>query len=177
MGEVEVVEIVELGYHHAACLCDLVGGDIQVFQFLQLQQFLNAIISDIIVRQGKLVQLWQFPNEFQCLACDLIAPDVQAPQLLQLHYAADSIVRYLVVVDEEFPQILETVADGEEPEVADVVFPQDKRFQPMEGFNGLDVLVLDFAVGQVYFFCVGVDDEIFDGGRFGSRVAVDALHH
>lgn len=46
----------------------------------------------------------------------------------------------------------------------------------MEGFNGLDVLVFDFIMWQVDFLCVGIDDEIFDGGRFGSWVAVDALH-
>lgn len=81
------------------------------------------------------------------------------------------------MVDEELPQVLEAVADAEEAEVAYVVLAQDQRLQPMEGLYGLDVLVCDVTVRQVHLFGVRVDDEIFDGGCFGPRVAVDALHH
>jgi hypothetical protein len=82
------------------------------------------------------------------------------------------------MIDEQLPQVLETIANGKEAKVADVVFAQDHRLQSVEGLDGLYVLIADFAVRQVDFLCMCVDDEIFDGCSLGPTVIiVDALHH
>ena len=73
---------------------------------------------------------------------------------------------------------MEAVADGEEAEVADIVFAEDHRLQSMEGLDGLYILIVDFTVRQVHFLCLCIDDEIFDGCRLGPIVIiVDTLHY
>ena len=63
---------------------------------------------------------------FKSPRCYFIAPDIQTPQLLQFAYIFNPVVVDLVVVDEQFPKVLEVVADGEHPEIGYFVLTEDQ---------------------------------------------------
>ena len=96
--------------------------------------------------------------------------------MLQFYNSAHSIVRYLVVIYEQLPQILKTVAYGEESQIADAVLSQNESFNATKKFDAFDVLIIDFAVRQIYYFSVWIDDNIFDGACPWTGIGVDAVH-
>lgn len=81
------------------------------------------------------------------------------------------------MVDEQLPQVLETIADGVETKVSEAVFPEDQSLYAMEIFDCLDILVSHFSMRKVYFICVRSDDKIFDGCSLRATLGVEAQHH
>jgi len=177
VGKVQVVQVEQFGDDQASRFADLVGSDVQILELLQLQQALDVRVADVVIGEGKLRQISQLTYEFQRLTCYLIAPDIQALQIFELDDRSHPIIWYLVVVYKQFTQILKAVADGEEPEIANVVFSQNQCLKSAKRFDAFDVLICNFAVRQVYFFSVRVDDNILDGSCPWPAVAVNALHH
>lgn len=84
MGEVEVIQGGDGGDDQPSLGCDLIGCDIQVFEFFEFEEELEVVIGNGVVGNGQLAEGGQLADILKCLAGDFVAPDVQALQLFQL---------------------------------------------------------------------------------------------
>ena len=134
------------------------------------------LIAYIVVGERELAQLGHFANMAQGLTRDFVASDIKAFQLLQFYYIRHPVTSDLIMVNEQLPQFLETIANSIKAKICEAVLFEDQRLDAVEVFNDLDILVCDFSMRQIYLICMGSDDQIFDGGSFGPALGVETHH-
>lgn len=71
---------------------------------------------------------------------------------------------------------MEAIANRIKAKVCEAVFPKDQSFDAMEVFDGLDILISDFSMRQIYLIRMRSDDQIFYGGSLGPALGVETHH-
>lgn len=104
------------------------------------------LIADVIVGQWKLAQLGHFSDMAKGIACDLVASNIKTLQLLKFDDIWHPIVGDLVMVYEQFPQLLETIANRIKTKIRKTIFSEDQSLDTVEVLDCLDILIRDLSM-------------------------------